>query len=169
MAKTVSIFGGAEAREGSKAYRDAFKLGELLARAGYIVMNGGYGGTMTASAKGARQAGGKTIGVTTRDFGPSKPNPWIDREIRLPHWQDRLIYLVTKSHASIALPGKVGTLIEIAVTLEMIRKGLIPRKPVILIGSSWKKIFVPYLREENKSLQSLFHSVSSPEQVIPLL
>lgn len=165
MKKVVSLFGGGDVRKGTPAWREAYRTGKLLAEAGYIVMNGGYGGSMTASAEGAKSAGGKTIGITTRDFGPPKANQWIDREKRLPHWQDRLIYLVKNSDACVALAGQLGTLIEIAVTLEMIRKKLISAKPIVLVGARWRKVFMPYLTSESKEVRSYFHFVSSLKEV----
>jgi hypothetical protein len=63
-AKIVTVFGSSAPQPLSPAYRDAYELGRGIAAAGWILCNGGYGGTMEAAAKGAVEAGGHTIGVT---------------------------------------------------------------------------------------------------------
>ena len=66
--KTITIFGTGRAKAGDAAYELAYELGKMLAEAGFTVTNGGYGGTMLAAAKGAAEAGGRTIGVTCSAF-----------------------------------------------------------------------------------------------------
>src|SRR3972149_4057938 len=60
----VSVFGSNAPREGEPGYEEARALGRLLAQAGYIVATGGYAGTMEATSRGAKEAGGLVIGVT---------------------------------------------------------------------------------------------------------
>ena len=62
--KIITIFGTGRAKPGDAAYALAYELGKLLVEAGFTIANGGYGGTMSAAARGAVEAGGKTIGVT---------------------------------------------------------------------------------------------------------
>lgn len=69
MVKIVSVFGTGRAKTGDKNYKEAQELGRLLAGAGFAIANGGYGGTMEASAKGAKEAGGEVVGVTCTAFG----------------------------------------------------------------------------------------------------
>ena len=81
----VTVFGGAQPKEGTLAYEEARELGSLLAQRGHTVLNGGYMGTMEAVSRGAHEAGGHVIGVTCIDieeWRKSKPNPWIKEEIR---------------------------------------------------------------------------------------
>ena len=80
--KIVTVFGSSRAKKGGRPYEEAYQLGRLLAQADFIVCNGGYGGLMEASARGAKEAGGKTVGVTTEAFGKSSPNAWLDVESR---------------------------------------------------------------------------------------
>lgn len=67
--KIVTIFGTSKVKDGDKVFNLAYELGKLCAEAGFTIANGGYGGTMLAAAKGAKQAGGKTIGITCKAFG----------------------------------------------------------------------------------------------------
>ena len=81
MIKTVSVFGTGRAKAGDKNYVLAEQLGRALAGAGFTIANGGYGGTMEASTKGAADAGGEVIGVTCSAFKKAQVNKFISREI----------------------------------------------------------------------------------------
>jgi uncharacterized protein (TIGR00730 family) len=111
--KTVTIFGSALPAPSSAAYREAQRLGRLLAEAGYSVCNGGYAGLMEASARGAREAGGHTIGITCSVW-PRPANPHIVEEVRTRNFPERLMTLIERGDAYIVLPGGTGTLAELA-------------------------------------------------------
>lgn len=130
--KVVTLFGSSQAREGEPDYEKARELGRALAKAGYTVCNGGYGGIMGASARGAKEACGKTIGITTDDFGVPA-NRWIDKEIRVKKWSDRLFKLIETGDAYVALDGGTGTLVELFVVWEMSNKRFI-QKPLVVLG-----------------------------------
>lgn len=139
MSKVISIFGSARVEEGSEQYTLAFNLGKQLAQAGYRICNGGYGGVMAASAKGAKQAGGSTIGVTT-EFYKTAANAWVDKEIKLPTPMERLFMLVELGDAYVILRGGTGTLLELACVWEFINKNVIGAKPIIVIGDFWNRV-----------------------------
>src|SRR5689334_11099528 len=107
--KTVTVFGSAFPCDGSSAYAAAYRLGSLLAEKGYAVCNGGYGGLMEASSRGAREAGGHTIGVTCAIW-PRAANRYIVEEIRTQSFPERLLTLVERGDAYVVLPGGTGTL-----------------------------------------------------------
>src|ERR1043165_3037345 len=66
---TVCLFGSYTPKHGERLYQVAYEIGHALAKAGYVVANGGYDGTMEASHRGAKEAGGRTIGITCSIFG----------------------------------------------------------------------------------------------------
>ncbi|HET7691933.1 MAG TPA: LOG family protein [Gemmatimonadota bacterium] len=136
----VSVFGSGA---GGEADLDrARRLGAGLARAGYAVLNGGYGGTMEAAAMGAREAGGRAIGVTCAEFTfRSGPNPHLAEVIEAPTLFARLERLVRDGDAYVALPGGNGTLAEIAVAWECLRKGLVEPRPLVAWNDPWRKVF----------------------------
>ena len=142
----VTIFGSSRPTEDSAEYQLARALGKELAQAGLTVCNGGYAGTMEASARGSKEAGGATIGVTVDAFGKSA-NRWIDREIRLPTLTERLMKLVELGDAYVVLKGGTGTLLELAYVWEFINKGLLREKPIVIVGSFWRGV-VHTLKEE---------------------
>lgn len=120
----------------------ARRVGAALARAGYAVLNGGYGGTMEAAAIGAREAGGRAIGVTCAEFTfRSGPNSHLSEVIEAPTLFARLERLVRDGDAYLALPGGNGTLVEIAVAWECMRKGIVETRPLVVWSDPWRKIF----------------------------
>ena len=139
--KIVTIFGSGTAASGSKEYKIAEQLGKLLAKAGFTIINGGYGGTMLAAAKGAVSQGGKTIGVTCRAFKGSAANEYVTKEVQTNTLLERLETLVDSAQAYIVLPGSTGTLLELAYVWELKNKGFIRTgKPVILVGDFWNPL-----------------------------
>lgn len=138
--KVVSVFGSASPGPDSPQYTLAYELGAALAHAQLTVCNGGYGGTMEASARGAKSAGGATIGVIT-DFYPEKQaNRWIDSVLRTTDAPERLLTLVRKGDAYVVLPGGTGTLLELAAVWEFINKRIITPRPVVLLGGFWNQV-----------------------------
>lgn len=139
-APRVAVFGSGG---GAAADLDrARQLGAGLARAGYVVLNGGYGGTMQAAAQGAREAGGRAIGVTCAEFTfRAGPNPHLSEVVEAPTLFARLERLVREAQAYVALPGGNGTLAEISVAWECLRKGLVPPKPLIAWRDPWQAVF----------------------------
>jgi len=134
--KTITVFGSSRPAAGSDAYETARRLGAALARAGFIVASGGYGGVMEGVSRGAREAGGKTIGVTAAVFR-SQANAWVEEEIRVATWQERLLKLVELGAGYVALPGGTGTLVELAVVWEWVNKGFLETRPLVVLGDFW--------------------------------
>ena len=174
--RVVSVFGSSRPEPDSPDYRQAYALGEALARAGYTIMTGGYGGTMEAASKGAKAAGGHVIGVTVALFEEAGyrtgPNPYNDEIIRYDTLHERLLHLVSRGDAAIALPGGIGTLSEVFLTWSLLQVGEIRRKPFILLGEWWTGIMEcvygdgTYIREEDRSLLRVAYT---PDEVIALL
>jgi len=139
--KIISIFGTAKARPGDLVYQLAQETGKLLAKTGFVIANGGYGGTMQAAAKGAIEAGGKTIGVTCSAFGGASANEYISREIVTSSLDERLETLIKLGEGYVVLPGGTGTLLELAKVWELRNKGFLNQsKPIILVGEFWKPL-----------------------------
>ncbi len=137
----IAVFGSSEPLPGSAAYEEAVEIGRLLGEAGFPVINGGYGGVMEASARGARQAGARTIGVTVASFTHRQgANSFIDKEFRESDLYDRTRRLVEEAAAFVVLPGRAGTLAELAFLWALRRAGLLGTKPVVLVGPFWGEL-----------------------------
>lgn len=139
MSAVVTLFGSSLPVEQSPEYATAYACGAALARSGFTVCNGGYGGTMQASARGAQEAGGMTIGVTVASWA-RKPNSWVRQEVKTASLTERLMKLVELGSAYGILPGGTGTLLEFACVLEFVNKGVIGRKPIVLVGDFWNGV-----------------------------
>lgn len=137
--KIVTVFGSSRPREGDADYAEALALGAALAAKGLTVCTGGYGGVMEAASRGAKEAGGSTLGVTT-EFFRARPNRWVDDEVRVKTWQERLFELVRRGEGYVACPGGAGTLVELAVVWEMLNKGVMRGKPLAVLGEFWRPI-----------------------------
>ena len=137
---TVSVFGASDAAVDGAGRQTAYEVGRALARLGYVVANGGYGGTMEESARGAVEAGGRAVGVTC-SIWKSRPNRFITREITTDSLIDRVRTLIRLGNGGyVVLCGATGTLVEVATVWEMICKGLMPRRPLVCVGPFWKPL-----------------------------
>ena len=136
----VTVFGSSRPREGDVDYEEARTLGRALAKHAFSVCSGGYGGIMEAVSRGAKEAGGKTYGVTADFFTTAKLNPWIDLEVRMKTWEERLFELIRCADAFVACKGGTGTLVELAVVWEMLNKGVMTQKPFAVLGDFWEPV-----------------------------
>jgi uncharacterized protein (TIGR00730 family) len=147
--RIVSVFGTGRARDGEPVFEIAWELGRILAKAEFVVANGGYGGTMLATARGATGAGGTVIGVTCKAFKNSVANEYVTREIVTESLEERLHNLVEMADAYVVLPGGTGTLLELASVWELKNKKFFDRaKPIILLGEFWEPL-VDLVREDD--------------------
>lgn len=137
--RIVTVFGSSRPRVSDAEYEEARELGRMLAANGFAVCSGGYGGVMAAVSRGAKEAGGKTYGVTA-EFFSSPANSWIDVEVRVATWQERLFELIRIAHGFVACKGGTGTLVELAVVWEMLNKSVMTGKPLTVLGNFWSPI-----------------------------
>jgi uncharacterized protein (TIGR00730 family) len=173
--KIVTVFGSSRPRENDPHYAQAHSLGAALASKGFIVCSGGYGGVMEAVSRGAKDSGGRTLGITARFF-KSSVNRWIDEEVRMNSWQERLFALIDRGHAFVACPGGTGTLVELAVVWEMLNKRAMAGKPLVVLGDFWKPI-IDRVREVEtgqahgwgESSEPLIHAAPTPEDAAAYL
>ena len=137
--RIITVFGSSRPREGDSDYGQARELGRALAACGFRVCSGGYGGAMEAVSRGAKEAGGTTLGITAEFFRGSA-NRWIDEEIRVATWEERLFELIRRGDGFVACKGGTGTLVELAVVWEMLNKSVITGKPFVVLGDFWQPI-----------------------------
>jgi uncharacterized protein (TIGR00730 family) len=138
--KTIAVFGSSRREEASALYRQAYELGGLLARAGYDVLSGGYDGSMAAVSRGAREAGGKVIGVTCAVFDPLPSNRWLSEEVKAPTMMARLETLVRRADGFVAVRGGIGTLSEVTLAWSLLQTRSLGPKPLVLLGADWAPV-----------------------------
>ncbi|MHC4581757.1 MAG: LOG family protein [Planctomycetota bacterium] len=167
--KTVTIFGTSRARPGDSTFVLALETGRLLARAGFTIANGGYGGTMLAAAKGAAEASGQIIGVTCSAFKSSTANRYVSRQIVTDSLDERLDTLIELGQAYIALPGGTGTLLELAKVWELRNKGFLKSdKPIILVGEFWKPL-VELVGIDDPESSRYVQMADDPQQAVEMI
>ena len=143
----VTVFGSARLGAGHSSYALGRELGAGLARAGYTVMTGGGPGLMEAANRGAREAGGRSVGCNIRLPVEQQPNPYVDRVMTFRHFFVRKVMLVKHSVGFVALPGGLGTFDEMFEAANLIQTGTIVRFPIVLLGTEFWEPILAVLRD----------------------
>jgi uncharacterized protein (TIGR00725 family) len=121
----IAVIGARSCNE--QVYELAFQAGQELARRGYTIICGGLGGVMEAACKGARSAGGRTVGILPGD-NPAAANPFVDIAIATGLGPGRNLIIIHSAQAVLAINGSYGTLSELAFALQL-------NKPVVGLGT----------------------------------
>ena len=151
--KIIGVFGGGNIRVAMAEYQAAFDIGRGIAKHGCILLTGGLGGVMTAASKGAKEAGGTTIGILPGSRSTSSPNPYVDIAIYTGMGEARNVVNVKSCNSAIAVGGEYGTLSEIALALKT-------GCPVVLLDS-WS--FRPHAATEESIL-----TADTPDEAVTM-
>jgi uncharacterized protein (TIGR00725 family) len=135
----VTIFGGSQCSEGSEEYREAVDLGGRLAEAGFTICTGGYLGIMEAASRGARDKGGRVLGIVMNQF-KSEPNRYLTDKVATDHFYDRLQNLINRSVGFVAFRGGMGTVTEVSLVWNKLQTRVIRSRPLVLLGDCWKPV-----------------------------
>jgi uncharacterized protein (TIGR00730 family) len=133
----VTVFGSARFKEAHPYYALAREVGGRLARAGFTVMTGGGPGIMEAANRGAKEAGGVSVGCNIELPMEQTPNPYLDHWITFRYFFVRKVMLVKYSYAFISMPGGFGTLDEVFETATLIQTRKIRDFPLVLMGRDY--------------------------------
>lgn len=166
----ITVFGSSRPRPGESDYNEAQQLGAELAKRGFQVCSGGYAGVMEAVSRGAKEAGGRTIAVTSTFFR-TRANRWVDEEHDSSTWQERLFELIRFGEGYVACKGGTGTLVELAVVWEMLNKGIMAGKPFVALGEFWapiiervREVEIDHDSRWGEAKTRLVHSAKSPAE-----
>ncbi len=143
--REVAVFGSSQTPEGTLEWEEAETVGATLARAGFGVITGGYGGTMEAVCRGARSAGGHTLGVTAPALFPGRSgaNPHVTEVIEALTISQRIGVMLERASGVIALAGSIGTAAELLVAWNhnhIGRRNGGRSIPTVAVGSVWAEI-----------------------------
>ena len=138
----VTVFGSARFDERHRYYAMAREVGGALARIGFTVMTGGGPGVMEGANRGAREAGGRSVGCNVELPFEQEPNPYLDRWVTCRYFFVRKVLLVKYSYAFVVLPGGFGTLDELTEALTLIQTRKILQFPIVLMGVDY---WAPFL------------------------
>ena len=142
----VTVFGSARFDERHRYYAMAREVGAALAGMGFTVMTGGGPGVMEAANRGAREAGGVSVGCNIELAFEQKPNPYLDRWVTTRYFWVRKVLLVKYSYAFVVMPGGFGTLDELTEALTLIQTRKILQFPVVLMGRDYWAPFLAMLK-----------------------
>lgn len=147
----VTVFGSARYKEGHEFYSMGRTIGQELAKLGFTVMTGGGPGLMEAANRGAKDAGGKSVGCNIVLTMEQKPNPYLDKWVSIRYFFIRKVLLSKYSYAFIAMPGGYGTLDEFFEAITLIQTDKIKHFPVVLIGKEFHKNLSDHLLQLSKA------------------
>jgi uncharacterized protein (TIGR00730 family) len=142
----VTVFGSARYGESHPYYALGRDVGAAIAGLGLTVMTGGGPGIMEAANRGAREAGGRSVGCNIELEHEQEPNRYLDRWVTCRYFFVRKVLLFKYSCAFVALPGGLGTLDELSEALTLIQTGKIASFPVILVGRDYWQPFADLLQ-----------------------
>lgn len=137
--RIITIFGGSKCTENSEEYKQAMDLGARLAEAGFTICTGGYLGIMEAASRGAREKGGRVLGIVMNQF-KSEPNRFLTDKVATDHFYDRLQNLIMRSVGFVAFRGGMGTVTEISLVWNKLQTKVIGKRPLVLLGDCWKPV-----------------------------
>ena len=172
--KAVSIFGSAKQRKSTKRYyKVAEETAYLLAKNGYSVITGAGGGIMEAGNKGAKKAGGDSIGLNILIPIVQRPNKYVTRLIDFKYFFCRKVMFAKYSKAFVVFPGGFGTLDELFEAMTLVQTERVDPFPVILVGKEYWKGLVSWIKNTllpegtiDEVDLKLFSVVDTPQEVM---
>lgn len=174
VSHAVSIFGSARHKGATKEY---YKIAEntaaLLAKNGYAVITGAGPGIMEAANKGAKKAGGESIGLNILIPTMQKPNKYVTRLLEFKYFFCRKVMFAKYSKAFVVFPGGFGTLDELFEAITLVQTKRVDPFPVILVGRDYWKGMISWLKNtvlpegaiEKKDME-IFSVVDTPQEVM---
>jgi uncharacterized protein (TIGR00730 family) len=168
--RIVTIFGGSKCEESDPEYAQARRVGELLAQAGFTICTGGYLGVMEAASRGARECGGRVLGIVMNQF-QHEPNRFLTDKVATPHFYERLQRLITRSVGFIALRGGMGTVTELSLVWNKIQTRVIGPRPLVLLGDCWRPVvdqWQRYLAVSDLDVAALDFAMT-PEEAVEII
>jgi uncharacterized protein (TIGR00730 family) len=135
----VTVFGSARFDENNEHYIAARKLSGEIAKLGFTIMTGGGPGIMEAANRGAKEVGGKSVGVNIVLPHEQYPNPYLDKWVDLRYFFVRKTLLIKYSYAFVICPGGFGTLDEFYEAMTLIQTGKISGFPIVIFGKGYHK------------------------------
>ena len=159
--RSVTVFGSARFLEDNPYYQQARELGQrIVTELDYAVITGGGPGIMEAANRGAKEAGGTSIGVTIRLPKEEQANPYVTEQVDFYYFFTRKVILSFSALAYVNFPGGFGTLDEVFEILTLVQTHKIPPVPIVLYGSDYWRDLDSFIRNQ---LLNTFHTISPPD------
>ncbi len=176
LGKAVSIFGSSRVKPNSKYYKLTESTAYLLAKEGYAIITGSGPAIMEAANKGAKRAGGHSVGLNIQIPHEQKPNKYVDTLLDFRYFFVRKVMFVKYAKAFVIMPGGYGTLDEFTEAVNLIQTERIDKFPVILFGREYWKGMLDWLKDTvlkngniSKEELNIFTVVDKPKEVVEVI
>lgn len=177
--KRVAFFGDAMIKRSDLSYQLALTTAALLAKNGYIIVNGGGGGIMGAATEGAKSVEGKVELVVMNPKKEPANYEGIDKEnyeyahkvYETESYEQRLNKLIEIADAFVIFKGGTGTLSEVGMVWELAKFNYGDHEPLIFVGNEWKEVVETIEKEMNYEAKEkrVAKVVATPEEVLKAL
>ena len=176
IGKAVSIFGSSRFKPSNKYYKSAEEVAYLLAKGGYAIITGSGPAIMEAANKGARRAGGHSVGLNIQIPNEQKSNKYVDTLLDFRYFFVRKVMFVKYAKAFVIMPGGYGTLDEFTEAINLIQTERIPKFPVIIFGSEYWKGMLDWFKDKvlreggiSKEDLNIFTVIDKPKEVVEVI
>lgn len=172
----ISVFGSARTPRDDRYYRMAVDLAKKLTVAGYTVITGGGPGIMEAANRGAREAGGASVGLNIDLPFEQKPNPFIGKLLSFRYFFCRKVMFSKYSQGIVTFPGGFGTMDELFEHLTLVQTAKIPPLPIVLVGAEYWRGVIDWLERTmlaggciGPADMALFHLTDGADEIVDVL
>ncbi|MGH7244523.1 MAG: TIGR00730 family Rossman fold protein [Phycisphaerales bacterium] len=172
----VTVFGSARFAPDHMYYDLARQIGARIAKLGLTTMTGGGPGIMEAANRGAKEAGGASIGCNIILPQEQEPNPYVDKFVEFRYFFIRKVMLVKYSYGFVIMPGGFGTLDEFFEVLTLVQTKKVESFPLVLVGRKYWEPLIEFMkcrlvdgRTINNEDIDLFSVTDSPDEVESML
>lgn len=155
----VTVFGSARFKEDHPYYNMAREVSAEISKMGFAIMTGGGPGIMEAANRGAKDAGGLSLGCNILLPHEQHNNPYLDEFVDFESFFVRKELLRKYSFAFVVLPGGYGTLDELFETLTLVQTGKMEKFPIIIMGKEYHQHILAHI---NKMIEA---KTISPEDI----
>ncbi|MGV9312493.1 LOG family protein [Streptomyces sp. NPDC003691] len=176
LPNAISVFGSARTPQDTPEYEAGIRIGKALVDAGFAVITGGGPGAMEAANRGAREAGGVSVGLGIELPFEQGLNPHVDIGVNFRYFFVRKTMFVKYASGFVVLPGGLGTLDELFEALTLVQTGKVTRFPIVLFGSAYWSGLVDWLRDtvvaQGKASERdllLFHVTDDVDEAVALV
>ena len=141
----VTIFGSARYKEDHPHYKTTVELSGKISKLGFTILTGGGPGIMEAANRGAKEAGGKSVGCNIELPHEQHHNPYLDRWVNMKYFFVRKVLLTKYSYAFVVMPGGFGTLDEFFEALTLIQTKKLHTFPMVIIGTEYHQNLLEHI------------------------
>lgn len=174
--KAVCVFGSSRVEPQSRYYKLAERTAKIFTRAGYAIITGAGPGIMEAANKGAKEAGGESIGLNILTPIQQRSNKYLTRLLEFRYFFCRRVMFAKYSQAYLIFPGGYGTLDEFLEAITLIQTDRMRRRPVILFNKKYWQVLLGWFKNilikngmiDAKDL-NIFRVVETPQQALEII